>query len=418
MADVELLKELAGYAGVAGLPWADLDAQGKGFLESEEYVRLLTFKRMEFDQLRQTLIITNDEYGPATSAEVAAVAWDSLHRELTRFGETYVDGLMRGETSVAENLAVTVRTSVLRTLIVIINAVTTDADAFHASGMAFTAVASGALPLELAKRDASDTYALWNAALLLDKWDMLDALKVEGATQGLGQWQRALVSSITLLGVIAVLAYASYKVWEFSVRTLERVHWAKVSCYDDAGKPLAPQPPGCDLYFQNLGAGAAPSSGFADFLDQLGKKIGTGLAWALGIGVLVYVTGVYVLPAGARPMIYSRWDPTTGLYDYFESSERVGINDDLPVPKMPSAPSPIGVPSVECGREMPPDAVHIGQGEQARGLIAPPPGVALMESTSDDKSRESAAAWFLAGVGATLGFVWMWMMSRRGRPRR
>jgi len=116
-------------------------------------------------------------------------------------------------------------------------------------------------------------------------------------------------------------------------------------------------------------------------------------------------------------MIYSRWDPTTGLYDYFESSERVGINDDLPVPKMPSAPSPIGVPSVECGREMPPDAVHIGQGEHARGLIAPPPGVALME-TEVDKARESAAAWFLAGVGATLGFVWMWMMSRRGRPRR
>jgi len=114
-------------------------------------------------------------------------------------------------------------------------------------------------------------------------------------------------------------------------------------------------------------------------------------------------------------MIYSRWDPTTGLYDYFESSERVGINDDLPVPSMPSSPSPIGVPSNECGRPLPADAVHVGQGEQARGLIAPPPGVALLESATNGTRGERAVAWFIAGVGATLGFLWMWTGARRAR---
>ena len=70
-------------------------------------------------------------------------------------------------------------------------------------------------------------------------------------------------------------------------------------------------------------------------------------------------------------MIYSRWQPDKGGYTYYESSERLGINDDLPVPAMPMGTS-IGVASTEVGRPAPASLRRIGSGAQARGsLLAP-----------------------------------------------
>ena len=69
-------------------------------------------------------------------------------------------------------------------------------------------------------------------------------------------------------------------------------------------------------------------------------------------------------------MIYSRWRPDTGGYDYFETPERYGLADDLPVPPLHGG-HPIGIPSLECGRPIPPGARPIGSGRTAKGVIAP-----------------------------------------------
>lgn len=72
-------------------------------------------------------------------------------------------------------------------------------------------------------------------------------------------------------------------------------------------------------------------------------------------------------------MIYSRWRPHAGDYDYFESPEQFPLADDLPVPRLPSGSS-IGVASLEAGRAIPSTAVYRGSGKEARGMIAPNTG--------------------------------------------
>lgn len=68
-------------------------------------------------------------------------------------------------------------------------------------------------------------------------------------------------------------------------------------------------------------------------------------------------------------MIYSCFEPKSGLYDYFETADRIPINADLPIPKLPQGVSGIGVPAIEAGRPMPFNARHVGQGWHARGML-------------------------------------------------
>jgi hypothetical protein len=73
-------------------------------------------------------------------------------------------------------------------------------------------------------------------------------------------------------------------------------------------------------------------------------------------------------------MIFSRWQPDTGGYDYFDSpSTRVGLGDDLPVPRfqtMRALGMSIGC-STDIGRPLPSDAQKIGSGPLARGMVVP-----------------------------------------------
>lgn len=68
-------------------------------------------------------------------------------------------------------------------------------------------------------------------------------------------------------------------------------------------------------------------------------------------------------------MIYSRWRADGG-YDYYQTAQRHGLGDDLPVPRL-NAVGPIGVPSTAVGRIMPDGAQWVGRGTVPRGLIAP-----------------------------------------------
>lgn len=69
-------------------------------------------------------------------------------------------------------------------------------------------------------------------------------------------------------------------------------------------------------------------------------------------------------------MIYSRWRADGSGYDYFETPERRGLGDDLPVPYLPSS-SPLGVASTDIGRALPANARPLGSGKLPRGMIAP-----------------------------------------------
>ena len=107
-------------------------------------------------------------------------------------------------------------------------------------------------------------------------------------------------------------------------------------------------------------------------------------------------------------VIYSRWDPSSGLYEYFEAPQRPGMNDDLPIPALPRS-TEIGVPSTECGRPMPSGARAAGSGEMPVGLITPPSGVQTLAGGLPGMDGRFNGWWlaatFLAGaaVWATMG---------------
>lgn len=108
-------------------------------------------------------------------------------------------------------------------------------------------------------------------------------------------------------------------------------------------------------------------------------------------------------------MMFSRWDPNSGEYDYFQAAgELAALNDDLPIPKMPPPVSglgkQIGNPSTECGRPLPAGATHVGTGEFAEGHVTPPVGVKL-SGTNGAPSWRMDVVSFGIGVAAVAG-IW------------
>jgi hypothetical protein len=69
-------------------------------------------------------------------------------------------------------------------------------------------------------------------------------------------------------------------------------------------------------------------------------------------------------------MIYSCFNASTGLYDYFETPEKKALNADLPVPQLGAPDNKIGIPSIDAGRPLPAGARPVGHGWHARGMVA------------------------------------------------
>lgn len=95
-------------------------------------------------------------------------------------------------------------------------------------------------------------------------------------------------------------------------------------------------------------------------------------------------------------MIYSRWRPDKGGWDYFRNGERRGLGDDLPIPR-PRSSSPIGSASVSIGRSPQGSLRWVGSGEMAQGMVLPA-----------SKAGLSGVPWFdHVGTAAlvALGFV-------------
>lgn len=105
-------------------------------------------------------------------------------------------------------------------------------------------------------------------------------------------------------------------------------------------------------------------------------------------------------------MIFSRWRPDTGGYDYFDSpSTRIGLGDDLPVPRL-SPIHALGVCSTDIGRPLPSDATPVGSGALAKGMVAPMGKVGgTLGSALGVFTNAPAAVWILVAAAVGLGYL-------------
>jgi len=113
-------------------------------------------------------------------------------------------------------------------------------------------------------------------------------------------------------------------------------------------------------------------------------------------------------------VIYSRWQPDTGGYEYLEVPGGHNINDDLPTPVLTPA-SKIGVPSIEAGRPVPAGAVVVGEGDEARGIICPVDAGSIVRRTRSlagfDQITSEPALWVVGGAAA-LSLLWYFAKKR------
>jgi hypothetical protein len=120
-------------------------------------------------------------------------------------------------------------------------------------------------------------------------------------------------------------------------------------------------------------------------------------------------------------LIYSRWRPDRGGYDYFAAPGSQNINDDLPQPDLSPA-TKIGVPSIEAGRPVPSGAVRAGSGDEPRGMIAPVDSSRIVRRTRSLGATTMTGmglgpAFWLTFVGLAAGTFVVWKVLD-GRPSR
>jgi hypothetical protein len=95
-------------------------------------------------------------------------------------------------------------------------------------------------------------------------------------------------------------------------------------------------------------------------------------------------------------VIYSKWLPATGGYEYFEAKGRdIPLGNDLPRPNLPAGTS-IGVASIESGRDIPSGARKVGAGALARGMVAPTRRSGSLGSLTS--AVPAPYAWFAGGL--------------------
>ena len=112
-------------------------------------------------------------------------------------------------------------------------------------------------------------------------------------------------------------------------------------------------------------------------------------------------------------MMYSCFDPRSGMYDYFSDGEAgIPINGDLPTPRLPTA-TKLGVAAIEVGRPMPSSAKRVGQGWRARGQIVQCgkgfDGLGLDASLDDVTTwfKETGWKWFLASAAGVAAVYYL-----------
>lgn len=113
-------------------------------------------------------------------------------------------------------------------------------------------------------------------------------------------------------------------------------------------------------------------------------------------------------------MMYSCFNPGSGLYDYFESPDGLALNADLPVPNhLTQEIKGIGVPSIVAGRPMPSNAQSVGSGWHARGMVVNCGRGPL--GADDGATGASGAKWVVFVLSAAAGAM---LFLSFARPRR
>jgi hypothetical protein len=108
-------------------------------------------------------------------------------------------------------------------------------------------------------------------------------------------------------------------------------------------------------------------------------------------------------------MIYSRWRPDRGGYDYFESAERKGLGDDMPIPRL-IAVNELGAASTDVGRIPPSTSRYVGSGALARGAIMPIRRAGLSGVV---QAFSAVPVWLMVTAGITLG----WFLGRGSKRK-
>lgn len=103
-------------------------------------------------------------------------------------------------------------------------------------------------------------------------------------------------------------------------------------------------------------------------------------------------------------MIYSVFVPDQGLYHYYETPNGHAVNADLPLPSLPADAGKIGVASIDAARRLPSDAKLVGQGWNARGVLAAAPsGVSGLGDLFGSDSPPYGKFLLAAATGALVG---------------
>jgi hypothetical protein len=103
-------------------------------------------------------------------------------------------------------------------------------------------------------------------------------------------------------------------------------------------------------------------------------------------------------------VLYSCFDDQAGNYRVYEHRGERAVNDDLPVPKLPSDVSGIGVPAIEAGRPLPKGARYVGRSWQAKGIVVRCGGeLGTLEETLDKAFGRSLNLVSLS-VSALVGY--------------
>lgn len=290
------LEELAARYDALDLPWEELDRAGTGLLESDAYIDVMRERFDEYFKMMFTLDIPEITYKQQLALDQARDAYKVVKDATVLVAPVAVEAIALAVPTLSAKEAMHVRAIALRRMIVVANAVAASSLAAHETGVVRWMVERGEMTLEEAMKDASDTYAIWGALLELDRLGLLNVYKKpQFGTSGLGE-----ITTATVVLVIAIVAGIAIVAWLVItlVEGSRRAEFMDKSCFDADGRLLADRPPFCDRYGDELAKN--PNAHLASAMEPFTLAAGTlskGLAAAAILGVVLYVGGVYVMPA-------------------------------------------------------------------------------------------------------------------------
>jgi len=298
-----VLDELASYADVEGLPWSTLKAAGAGLLESDEYISLLDVVWERYYRVITTLDITDADW-EAVTVDDADEAWASVYREIESRAAGILDAIATAQPMVAYDRATTFYSGVLKRLVMVAAGTSHQAYATHKMGAQRALVEEGKVRIEDAEKSADDIQKTWLGLAKLDEWGILATLKKPQFLSGVGQVPpvaappvavaRAIPIVIALVAAIAIVAYLVVAVREQSFRNT----FVERQCFDASGNPNPNAPPWCGELGQAIAED--PSSVLATFMRPVTEGVAgltKTLGWIAGVSAVLYIGGVYVLPA-------------------------------------------------------------------------------------------------------------------------